>query len=142
MLIKLNHVLMIAGIVALVSCAKKEADTEEAAGNDWPELESFHEVMADAYHPVADSGNMEPARRLSAALEERAATLASSVVPENARGEETTNNLTVLRDSTVGFSKAVKAGQPDSVLRPSITYLHRVFHHLMEAGSGKMEHHK
>ena len=133
---------MLISLVSLMSCGKKEAESEESAGPAWPELESFHEVMADAYHPVADSGNLEPARRLSVALEERAATLASSIVPASAAGEETSQNLAILRDSTAGFSKAVKAGQPDSVLRPSITYLHRIFHHLMEAGEGKMEHDK
>ena len=135
MSVKMKYILMLISLVGLMSwsCGKKEAETEESAGTDWPELESFHEVMADAYHPVADSGNLEPARRLSVALEERAATLASSIVPASAASEETSRNLAVLRDSTAGFSKAVKAGQPDSVLRPSITYLHRIFHHLMEA---------
>lgn len=142
MTLKLKHAAILSALITMLSCGKPAEQKEETSGNDWPELESFHEVMADAYHPVADSGNLEPARRLSVALADRAATLASSLVPEGASGEETTRNLTVLRDSTVGFSNAVKAGQPDSVLRPSITYLHGVFHHLMEAGSGKMKHHK
>ncbi|HRG08628.1 MAG TPA: hypothetical protein PLJ08_08615, partial [Cyclobacteriaceae bacterium] len=58
-------------IVVLAACSKKEetqateetAATEEA--NDWAEMDSFHMIMAEAFHPFKDSANLEPVKALA-----------------------------------------------------------------------------
>ena len=131
----MKNLMMIAAAAAWLSaCTPK---TEQGADKGWPELDGFHDVMAAVYHPVADSGNMEPARNLASKLDSAARVLASSAVPSDRAGEDTQMRLTVLRDSSNAFLGKVNAGSPDSVLRPSITKLHHVFHELMEGGHGK-----
>ena len=123
-----------AGFIGFSCGTKKEEDHSEAG---WTELDGFHDVMAASYHPVADSGNMAPARLLAGKLDSAARVLAASEVPSEQAGEETMQRLNVLRDSCAAFRIRVEEGKPDSVLRPSLTRLHHVFHELMEGGRGK-----
>lgn len=129
-------ILSIAVLVTLASCT----GGKEQGAEGWPELDAYHDVMAGSYHPVADSNNMEPARRLASRLDSSAQVLFASKADAN--DTSVLELLTTLRDSSAAFNTKVKANLPDSILRPSLTRLHHVFHELMESGGGEMKHHK
>lgn len=126
--------------VFMYSCSPKAEN--ESAESEWPELESFHDLMAAAYHPVNDSSNLAPARELAGKLAESAASWSQAELPERVNNDNVKNTLIILRDSSASFSAAVAAGKPDSVLKARITSLHDVFHKLHGAweGHGHKEH--
>jgi len=57
--------------IGFTSCSTKEksveaeATTTESDPNEWPEMDSFHMIMAEAFHPYKDSANLEPVKRLA-----------------------------------------------------------------------------
>src|SRR6266850_8013438 len=68
----------------LLACSSKKGDHEAAASqhaDEWPEMESFHMVMAEAYHPYKDSANFEPIKSLAENLAKESAAWASATLP-------------------------------------------------------------
>ena len=126
----MKYTVLIAAVVIAFStaCEKKE---KPAPGG----MEVFHEVMAESWHPVGDSGNFEPARRLAADLEQKARDWSAAAGVQES--QETTAALALLVDSCAAFRKAVDAGRPDSLLRPTLAEIHHIFHRLHES---KKEH--
>lgn len=106
---------------------------EKKSAAEWKELESFHELMAAAWHPVADSGNFEPARAGAAAMELEAKKWSEATVPTGLDQDKVSAQIRVLLDSCSAFNKAVAAGRPDSLLRPSLAEMHHIFHRLQES---------
>jgi len=51
-------------LTLLFACSKKESGTDESS-DEWPEMDSFHMIMADAYNPFKDSANLAPAKKLA-----------------------------------------------------------------------------
>ena len=131
----LLSVLLLIGI----SCSKPSS---EQASADWTEMESFHDLMADVYHPVHDSSNLVPAKDLADELAASAKLWSESSLPERVNNDEVRKDLVILRDSSAAFLSAVTAGKPDSVLKSRISDLHHTFHRLHRAweGSEKMKH--
>ena len=60
-------------LVGIVSCSgKKESHEHEAtgSGNDsWAELDAFHNIMMESFHPFMDSGNIAIARQNAEKIE-------------------------------------------------------------------------
>ena len=108
-------------MAVLAACEKKAEQTVDG-------MSAFHTVMAESWHPVGDSGNFEPAKRLAADLEQRARDWSAAVGAD----AETSAALNVLIDSCASFRKAVEIGKPDSLLRPTLAEIHHIFHKLHE----------
>lgn len=130
------YLLLILVIVVCASCTKPAA---EEASADWTEMESFHDLMADAYHPVHDSSNLVPAKDLADELAASAKLWSESSLPERVNNDEVRKDLFILRDSSAAFLSAVTAGKPDSVLKSRISDLHHTFHRLHRAWEGSKE---
>ena len=119
-------------------------DHEKEAGKQtWKEMDDFHMVMAEAFHPYKDSTNLEPAKSNAASLAEAAAKWASSPIPENAEAEEIKGKLEKLKTDAAAFSESVKTGD-DKVIGDQLTKLHDLFHEIQEdwyGGHHGHEHH-
>lgn len=126
-------VLLILTVVLFSACQKKDL-AEQNMGADM--LDAFHDVMAQSYHPVADSGNLEPAKRLSAQLAEVSAAWQSKTMAETGDTASLAIKLITLRDSCASFDQAVRAGTADSTLRKTITEIHHLFHQIHESAQG------
>jgi len=113
----------------MAGCGGGASSTEK----EWPQLDSFHDVMAQAWHPVEDSGNFEPAKRLAADMEQGAREWTEAPVPAQLDKAEVSARIKVLLDSCAAFRKAVEAGRPDSLLKPSLAEMHHLFHRLQES---------
>ncbi|MFM7196081.1 MAG: hypothetical protein ACKOYP_15040 [Bacteroidota bacterium] len=123
-----NHAFLMVVLIA-TACTTNKSES----ANEWPELDAFHEVMAAAWHPVADSSNFEPARTNAAAMEQQAKVWLGAPIPNGLDKEATAARLKALLDSCGSFKLAVEAGRPDSLLKPSLARLHHMFHGLQES---------
>ncbi|HCZ37714.1 MAG TPA: hypothetical protein DHV26_17480 [Cytophagales bacterium] len=136
-------------IVVLAACSKKEetqateetAATEEA--NDWAEMDSFHMIMAEAFHPFKDSANLEPVKALAEEMAVEADKWAVATLPAKVDTEDVKSLLAKLKTDTRALADKVKAGAGNDELGADLTALHDNFHSIMEAWhKGKGEKHE
>lgn len=129
-----------------VGCSNKKEDDhtshtdEESILEEWKEMDSFHMVMAESFHPYMDSGNVAPAKANAAVMEELASKWKSSSLPEKMNNETVKRKLNALQKSTFNFQTVVLQAD-DKVVGDSLTRLHDLFHSIMEDWYGKHEHH-
>lgn len=128
----ISYVFMLLALAVLVACSGKK-ESEAAASNDqWPEMDEFHMVMAESFHPYKDSANMEPAKANAAELARVAEKWLNAPLPEKVNNDEVKASLTQLKDGTAAFTVIVQSG--DSVkIGESLTELHDIFHKIQEA---------
>jgi hypothetical protein len=125
----------------MIACGGKKH--EEVANNDeWPEMDEFHMIMAESFHPFKDSANLEPAKANAAEMAKVAEKWASAPLPEKVDNDEIKANLTQLKNDTNAFTQIAQSD--DSVkIGESLTALHDQFHKLQESwyGGNKKEGH-
>lgn len=132
----------LAFVIALaVACGSKKHE-KVADSNAWPEMDEFHFIMADSFHPFKDSANLEPAKANAVEMAKVAEKWASAPLPEKVDTEEIKSDIATLKNGADAFIQTVQEG--DSVkIGESLTALHVQFHKLQEAwyGDGKKEDH-
>lgn len=123
-------------LVTLLTAACGNKKEETAANNDeWPEMDEFHMIMAESFHPYKDSAYLEPAKANAAEMARVAGKWASAPLPEKVDTDETKANLAQLKSDSDTFAQIVQTG--DSVkIGESLTALHDQFHKLQEAWYG------
>lgn len=129
------QVAILVGMVSF-SCSKKE---KQEAG-DWKELEAFHKVMADVYHPMKDSGNLVPARQLMTQLAEEAEKWSQTALPEKVNTPEVKEKLQKLKTDARTLADEIKRSAPDEAVKEGVTKLHEQFHDIMKAWYDTKEH--
>jgi hypothetical protein len=125
-----------------ISCGSKE---KSSTSNDWKALDSYHDVLAAAYHPLKDSGNVEPARRLLTSLAEKGDSLALASLPEKVNNEEMKSLISKIASDTRSLADEVKVGASDSIIAIKLNPIHDQFHKIHELwtdGKEHKEHHK
>jgi hypothetical protein len=120
----MKNLLLAAAILLIVSIGF-------AGGDGWKELEAFHTVMAETFHPAED-GNLQPVRDRASDLLARATTWQASTVPLGYDREKTARSLTTLVDKCKQVEAAVKAKKSDTELMNLITEAHDAFHAIVE----------
>jgi hypothetical protein len=105
-------------------------------------MDSFHMVMAEAFHPYKDSANLEPAKQLAEEMAQEADKWASASLPEKVNTESVKALLTQLKTDTRSLADQVKNGAPDEAIGTSLKALHDSFHGIMEAWNGAGEEHE
>jgi hypothetical protein len=131
-------------VLIAVACAtkKEEAATAETAEQkEWKEMDEFHMVMADAFHPYKDSANLEPAKAKANELATSAQQWANAAIPEKVNNEDMKGKLQQLKDQTTAFAQTV-TGADDKTIGDELTKLHDLFHSIQEDWYGKSEEHE
>ena len=143
---KLTNLFLSAVMACLVmTCSGKKENSAESSvaheGNsdEWKEMDSFHMVMAESFHPFMDSGNVAPAKTNAAAMEDLAAKWANATLPDKVNNEAVKHKLKALQISTTNFKSLVLEAD-DKVIGDSLTHLHDLFHSIMESWYNS-EHH-
>ncbi len=94
----------------------------------WKELDDFHNVMAETYHPLED-GDFKPIRQRAHELAARAKDWAASPVPEN---YATKPEFKAVMDSLVKESQTlaemIAKNASDKEVKTALTALHDRFH--------------
>ncbi len=124
-------------VITIVSCAKKEEVKEDDV--EWKEMDDFHTVMADMYHPLKDSNNLAPIRQEAAMFAAAASKWAQSPLPSKVDNAETKELLSQLDSGAKELEQLVGEQASDEVVGAKLTALHDVFHHIMEKWHKKSE---
>ncbi len=139
-------ILILLFVGALVACSGDKTHSEDEHGGDsntWAEMDSYHMIMAESYHPLKDSANLAPARANAEMLAAEAEKWASAALPERVNNDEMMTRVEDLKASSRAFADKVKAGASDEELAAALTAIHEQFHGIMEAwqGGGHTDHH-
>lgn len=134
---KMNPLLSFTLAVIVLSCAsKKESDHGhdhvEAGENEWREMDSFHMIMAESFHPYRDSADLEPARSSASALMTAANEWASAPLPRRVDNDEMRSKLETLKAQATTLAESVQA-QDDNAIGEHLKKLHDTFHEIEEA---------
>jgi len=122
-----------------VACSGKKEHTAEAVSNDeWPEMDEFHMIMAESFHPYKDSSNLEPAKINAADMAALAEKWTSAPLPEKVNTDEVKANLEQLKNDATQFAQIVQSGDTTKI-GESLNNLHDLFHKLQEAWYSKGE---
>lgn len=123
--------------VAMCSCsAKKEAHQHvdhRAPGEEqeWKQMDDFHMIMAETFHPYKDSANLEPAKARALELLKSANEWMAAPLPEQVDTDEVRSSLRELRSDAQKLAESVKSAD-DNEIAGHLTKLHDTFHVLQE----------
>ena len=122
----------------IFSCTTKENSlpTEIEDNDEWPEMDAFHLTLAEAFHPLKDSGNVEPALRLIQQLADEADKWAAVALPKKVNNDDMKMKLTKLKSDVRALSDAVNAGATEDQVGTSLFAIHDEFHEIMKAWHG------
>jgi hypothetical protein len=130
-------------LIVLSGCtAKHETTSSTSDADDWKEMDSFHMIMAEAFHPYKDSTNLAPAKKLAEELAVEADKWTSAPLPEKVNTEEVKAQLQKLKVDTRSFADLIKNNGDDVAIGTSLNALHSSFHGIMEAWHGGKEQHE
>jgi hypothetical protein len=133
------------GLLVVFSCSGKHKESHD--GGEWEEMEEFHNVMADVYHPLKDANDLGPIKQHADELAASATKWAEAELPARVDNDETKALLNELEDGCQQLAKSIKDGTTDEEISTKLTALHDTFHSIMEkwhqAGKeeGSEEHH-
>jgi len=96
----------------------------------WPEMNVFHEVMAETFHP-SEENNLEPLKTRSEELMKKAENLLNSNIPEEYRTKAILSSLENLQLKSETLHKLVLSKASDTELKQSIIGVHDAFHEIV-----------
>ncbi|MBK7652330.1 MAG: hypothetical protein IPJ20_18700 [Flammeovirgaceae bacterium] len=110
-------ILLLAIVVGYTSCSTKEKSEPESATtpndpDEWPEMDSFHMIMSEAFHPYKDSANLEPVKRLAEEMAQEADKWAATSLPTKVNSEAVQAQLNQLKQDTRSLADKIKADHP------------------------------
>lgn len=143
-----SALLVIIVTVFAIACATKKEDdhthddataTEE---KEWKQMDDFHMVMAETFHPYKDSANLEPVKSRANELATSAASWSTAELPKKVDNEDMKAKLEQLKTETSTLASTVTGGD-DKLIGDQLTKVHDLFHEIQEIwyGGGKHEHH-
>lgn len=103
----------------------------QAQKTKWKEMETFHEVMAQTFHP-AEEGKLEPIRTRSKEMMEKAVAWKSSTAPEGYNQKAVRKSLKKLAKGAGELNKLINENASNDQIKEKISSLHDVFHEIME----------
>lgn len=141
---KTIRLLIALGFLVAIACSTKQqtAEAPKDGMNDWKEMDSFHLIMAEAFHPYKDSANLAPVKKLAEEMATEADKWASAVLPEKMNNDEVKESLQKLKSDTRALADMIKSDADDAAVGSSLNALHDSFHSIMEAWHGAKEDHQ
>lgn len=103
----------------------------KAQKQTWKELEDFHSVMSQTFHP-SEEGNLAPVKARSGELAEKAALLKKSDIPSSYQKPGVKESLTLLAKESKALDKMVRKQKPDAEITRALNALHERFHEVVE----------
>lgn len=126
-------------VIALLitSCASKRDDAEghqHGTSTDigvWQDMDDFHMIMAETFHPYKDSSNLEPAKRRATELMNAANRWAAAPLPDRVNSDAVRSALEQLKSEAAVLAESVQS-EDDHVIASHLTRLHDTFHAIQE----------
>jgi hypothetical protein len=97
----------------------------------WKELDDYHSVMAQTFHP-SEEGNLQPIKERSGELADKAKALQKSAIPAAYQKPGVEETLDKLAKESKALDKMVRKKKPDADITKALAALHDRFHEVME----------
>jgi len=129
-------------MVGMLGCSKTGADQAQGSGdsNTWKEMDDFHMIMAETFHPYKDSADLAPIKEKAGELVAAAGKWASSAVPKKVDEETVKSKLQNLKGETEVLADLVQKNN-DQAIGDQLTKVHNLFHEIQEDWYSGGEHH-
>jgi HPt (histidine-containing phosphotransfer) domain-containing protein len=101
----------------------------QSKGQDWAELNDFHKVMAQTFHP-SEEGNLEPIKTRVGEMVEKAKALQASKFPADFDNEKMRKAVAQLVADSEKLQAEIKNGASDKKITKALSGLHDVFHQI------------
>ncbi len=138
-------IFLLLAVASLISCSQKqkvEEQSDQADDSEWAEMDSFHLILAEAFHPYKDSANLEPVKRLAGEMADHAEEWVYTALPDKVNNDDMQMKLNQLKTDTRVLYDKITAGASDEEIGSLLSALHEGFHGIMEAWSGEGHQHK
>ncbi len=109
------------------------------AGEKWAELEAFHKVMSQTFHP-AEEGNYQPIKDRIGEMVSAASSLVANPVPAEYNKPEILAAAQKLETDSKALETKIKAGATDQEIFTDLNALHDTFHTIVGLCNPKEEH--
>lgn len=109
------------------------------AGEKWAELEAFHKVMSETFHP-AEEGNYQPIKDRIGEMVSAASSLVANPVPAEYNKPEILAAAQKLETDSKALETKIKAGATDQEIFTDLNALHDTFHTIVGLCNPKEEH--
>jgi len=109
------------------------------AGEKWAELEAFHKVMSQTFHP-AEEGNYQPIKDRIGEMVSAASNLVANPVPAEYNKPEILAAAQKLETDSKALEEKIKAGATDQAIFTDLNALHDTFHTIVGLCNPKEEH--
>ncbi len=137
--------ILILGLLVLACATKKEEHSAEAEDQKvWQEMDDYHMIMAETFHPFKDSANLEPAKTRAGELAAAADQWLKSDLPKKVDNDEMKSRLTELSEQSALLVEKVSAGN-DTEIGEQLNKVHDLFHEIQEhwyEGGDHTRHHE
>src|ERR1041385_8910638 len=107
-------------LLMLFSCSEKHHDED----SEWKEMEEFHTIMADVYHPLKDANDLGPIKKRADELAVSATKWAEAELPGPVDNDQTKAMLNELKDGCQQLARSIKDGTTDEEISTKLTNLH------------------
>jgi hypothetical protein len=111
-----------------------------ASGEKWPELEAFHKVMSETYHPAEDS-DFKPIKERIGEMVLIAASLNTAAIPAEYNTPEIIETAKMLEAESRTLEEKIKAGATDGEIFKELNSVHDTFHKIVGLCNPKEEKH-
>ena len=100
---------------------------KEHAASGWKELDKYHKLMMDTWHPAKGSNDLKPLKAKAKDLSAGAHELAKSTPPSACNRTELVEAARVLAPASDALAQQVLAGASDAALKSALHDLHAKF---------------
>lgn len=141
----IKTLLVFAVALVFAACGPKKDDAHdeghhaESEAKEWKEMDDFHMVMAETFHPYKDSANLEPAKAKASELAESANQWSSASLPKRVDNDEMKSKLENLKTETATFVQTA-SGSDEKAIGDQLTKIHDLFHEIQEDWYGDKGH--
>jgi hypothetical protein len=125
-----------------IACGAKKEEGHEAdhkEDKEWKQMDEFHMVMAETFHPFKDSANLEPAKSRAGELATSAEEWSKAALPSKVDNDEMKGKLESLKTETSALVQTVSGGD-DKAIGDQLTKVHDRFHEIQEMWYGGEKH--
>jgi hypothetical protein len=98
--------------------------------DSWPELKTFHEVMAKTFHP-SEEGNLQPIKARIGEMVEKAQALADSKIPAEFANDKVKAAVAKLVTGSKDLKTIIDKKEKDEVITKNLSALHDTFHEII-----------
>jgi hypothetical protein len=136
------HSFLISCLIAVIifACNKAKDQGTGADAKNWKEMDDFHMVMAETFHPYKDSADLAPVKAKINELVESADKWSQTALPAKVDNDEMKTKLQQLKSETQALADVIQAGD-DKAIGSQLTKVHDLFHEIQEMWYGEGEHH-